>query len=589
MILKFLKTKLRNITWLARLYRKYILKLPLSFDAPKYSNAYSNNQHSLMILPRVSDGPLISIIVPVYKPNFEHFRAMVDSVINQSYENWELILVDDASFDTQLTSYLASLVDNEKIKVINRKENGHISRASNDGLFHASGEFIALLDHDDLLNEHALNAMALFIKNYPNSKIFYSDEDKVLEDGSFDYPHYKPKWNPDLLFSHNYVCHLGVYKRTLLNDIGGFRLGVEGSQDYDLILRASSLCKDEQITHVPYVLYSWRMAEGSTALSSKEKTYTHDAGKKALQDFFCDTLNSEVKVEDGMLDNTYRVRWPLPDQKPLVSIIIPTRNGKALVEQCVNSIFEKTKYCNYEILLVDNQSDEAESLLYFDVLSKNSKVQLLKYNNTFNYSAINNFAVSRAKGEVIVLMNNDIEVLTSDWLEEMVGNALRNDIGCVGAKLYYPNGQIQHAGVITGIGGVAGHSHKYFPKEHPGYFKRLMISQNLSAVTAACLAVRKSLFEQVSGLDEDNLTVAFNDVDFCLKIQALGYRNLWTPYVEMIHHESISRGAEDTPEKIHRFNKEVNFMQVKWGRQLFQDPCYSPWLTLEREDFTFND
>lgn len=584
----FVRLRAREIGWLARFYRKYIIRLPLEGDFAEQLKAYQQVQESnnlaLSILPSIKPNIKFSVITPVYRPNVEHFKAMVESVINQSYTSWELLLVDDCSSDIKLTELLNEYAKHSRIFVQQRERNGHISVASNDGLALATGDYIALLDHDDLLHPEALNTMALFIQHNVDVNILYSDEDKVNEQGGFEQPHFKPKWNPDLLYSHNYVCHLGVYKKSLIDEIGGFRKGVEGSQDYDLLLRSVKACKGQGIIHVPYVLYHWRIAEGSTALAAGEKNYTHDAGLKALQDYFSDQAG--VTVEHGLLSNTYKVNWPIPEKSPLVSIIIPTKNGKELVNQCVNSLYSLTTYQNFEVLLVDNQSDDNDALAYFEELDKINKVRLLTYNLPFNYSAINNFAVQQAKGDIIVLMNNDIEILSENWLSEMVGHCCRDDIGCVGAKLYYPNDTIQHAGVITGIGGVAGHSHKYFPKNHPGYFKRLKITQNLSAVTGACLAVRKSVFEEVSGLNEKELTVAFNDVDFCLKVQQAGYRNLWTPYAEMIHHESVSRGGEDNPEKVARFNKEVAYMQKNWGKQLVSDPCYSPWLSLNKEDFS---
>ena len=605
--------QLRKIDWLARFYRRYIIKMPLEHEllqtggVPVSALISVKNDFALSLLPKVTSGPMISIVTPVYRPNLTHFSGMVDSVIGQSYDNWQLILVDDCSAEPELTAMLNAYADHPKIIVHQRKKNGHISAASNDALKLATGEFVALLDHDDLLHKHALNTVALFIQNEPTVNILYSDEDKVNEAGTFEQAHYKPQWNPDLLYSHNYVCHLGVYRKSLLDDIGGFRLGVEGSQDYDLLLRAVKACKAKGITHIPYVLYHWRIAEGSTALAGSEKSYTDDAGLKALQDYFTDSscfgsdFSSGITVESGLLSNTYKVNWPVPpelEQQPLVSIIMPTKNGLELVKQCIESLYNLTTYKKFEVLLVDNQSDDAESIAYFEQLADEKKVRLLSYNHAFNYSAINNYAVTQAKGDIIVLMNNDIEILSADWLNEMVSHCLRNDIGCVGAKLYYPTkstegfnkkskaGTIQHAGVITGIGGVAGHSHKYFPCWHPGYFKRLMITQNFSAVTAACLAVRKSVFEQVNGLNEQDLTIAFNDVDFCLKVQQAGYRNLWTPYAEMIHHESVSRGTEDNPEKVARFNLEVDYMKNTWGETLLNDSCYNPWLSLTKEDFS---
>lgn len=581
-----LRARLRQIPWLARFYRQYILGLPLDNppSAADYAQVKAANDRALALLPQNSAGPLVSIVTPVYNPNLSHFKAMVASVLAQSYRNWELILVDDHSQDGELTLLLDEYAKHPQIKVVQRAENGHISVASNDGLAQASGEFVALLDHDDLLHCDALKAVALYIQLHPEANIFYSDEDKVNEQGGFEQAHFKPNWSPDLLFSHNYICHLGVYRKSLLDQIGGFRVGYEGSQDYDLLLRAVKQCNAQGIIHIPYVLYHWRIAQGSTALAGSEKSYSDIAGLKALQDYFADQAG--VSVESGLLSNTYKVNWPIPTSSPLVSIIIPTKNGEDLVRQCVDSIYRLTQYSNFEILLVDNQSDCPSALAYFDQLAKENKVRLLSYPHAFNYSAINNFAAEHAKGSVLVLMNNDIEILSEHWLTEMVSHAIRPDIGCVGAKLYYPNNTIQHAGVVTGIGGVAGHSHKYFPASYPGYFKRLMIVQNFSAVTAACLAVRKSVFTEVGGLNEIDLTVAFNDVDLCLKVQQAGYRNLWSPYVEMVHHESVSRGGEDTTEKQARFNAEVAYMKAQWGAQLIHDPCYSPWLSLKTEDFS---
>lgn len=581
-----IKSQLRKVDWLVYLYRRYFIKLPINHCnlEENYGYVIERNNFKLSCLPIVHNKITISIITPVYQPVIEHFKAMVDSVLNQQYSNWQLVLVDDCSNAPQLTQILKQYEKHPQIVVHRRESNGHISKASNDALKLVTGDYIALLDHDDLLHPLALNTMALFIQNNPEANILYSDEDKVNEAGNFEQPHFKPQWNPDLLYSHNYVCHLGIYKKSLIDEIGGFRNGVEGSQDYDLLLRAVKACKEQGIIHVPYVLYHWRIAEGSTALAAGEKNYTHEAGLRALRDYFSD--KSGFTVESGLLSNTYKVNWAIPECPPLVSIIIPTKNSKELVDQCIGSLYALTTYQNFEVLLVDNQSDDTDALNYFDELDKANKVRLLTYNHPFNYSAINNFAVQQAKGDIIVLMNNDIEIISGNWLAEMVSHCCRNDIGCVGAKLYYPNHTIQHAGVITGIGGVAGHSHKYFPKNHPGYFKRLKVTQNLSAVTGACLSVRKSVYEEVGGLNEESLTVAFNDVDFCLRVQKAGYRNLWTPYAEMNHYESVSRGEEDTPQKVARFNKEVAYMQNTWGKQLENDPCYSPWLSLTKEDFS---
>ena len=576
---------MRTINWLVRIYRRYVVRLPFDHElqTSNYNEIKKNNDLSLLLLPLVEDGPRFSIITPVYKPNIQHFKDMLSSVFNQSYKHWSLILVDDHSECSELEKVLSKAELDYRVTVIRRSHNGHISAASNDGLFVADGNFIVLLDHDDLLQKDALKAVALTIHHNPKVNILYSDEDKINEQGYFEQAHYKPSFNQDLLFSHNYICHLGIYRRTLIEKIGGFRLGVEGCQDYDLILRATKECNAEGIIHIPYVLYHWRIAKGSTALAESEKDYTNSAGLKVLEDYFAD--DTYISVELGLLSNTFKVNWPIPEEVPLVSIIIPTRNSVELVKKCIDSIYKHTSYSAFEVILVDNQSDEPFAINYFKELAGANKIRLINFDEAFNYSAINNYAVKQAKGDIVILMNNDIEILTDIWLTEMVSQLCRFDIGCVGAKLYFPNSTIQHAGVITGIGGVAGHSHKYFPKGHSGYFKRLKIVQNVSAVTGACLGVRKSIFEQVGGLNEIDLAIAFNDVDFCLKVQKAGYRNIWSPYIEMIHHESISRGAEDTPEKIARFNQEVTYMQNTWGEQLMHDPFYNPWLTLEREDY----
>ena len=533
----------------------------------------------------------ISIIMPVYNTPEKYLRLCIDSVRAQSYPHWELCIADDKSSKPHVRRVLTEYQKkDDRIKVVFRTQNGHISRASNSALNLCSGTYVALLDHDDSLPEHALFFMALAIIEHPEAQIFYSDEDKIDINGKRSEPHFKSDWNPDLFYSQNYVSHLGVYKRELLNTIGGFRTGVEGSQDQDLLLRSLPHVKAEQIVHIPKILYHWRTLEGSTAMASGEKTYTTDAGIKALNDYFEKNGPAGIKVEAGLVPNTYRVRWPIPNPAPLVSLLIPTRDRKTITEVAVRSILNKTTYPNYEIIILDNGSTEPETLEWFGAIQQEDpRVQVLRYDHPFNYSAINNFGAKHAKGSLIGLINNDVEVINPAWLTEMVSQALREDIGCVGAKLYYSNDTIQHAGVIIGIGGVGGHSHKYFGGNQHGYFSRLKLIQTVSGVTAACLIVRKSVYDEVGGLDEVNLKVAFNDVDFCLKVREAGYRNLWTPYAELYHHESISRGTEDSPEKQARFRREVEFMQSKWGDTLKLDPFYSPNLTQVREDFSIGN
>jgi glycosyltransferase involved in cell wall biosynthesis len=536
----------------------------------------------------MKEPPIISVVMPTHNTKFEWLREAIDSVRNQIYPHWQLCIADDASTAPHVRDMLEHYrALDARIQISYRTQCGHISAASNSALALATGDFVALLDHDDVLPEHALYHVAARLQQDPEAQILYSDEDKLAEDGSRTEPHFKSDWNPDLFFSQNYICHLCVIRRSLLEKIGGFRLGVEGSQDHDLLLRCLPHVHGAQIVHIPIILYHWRMHPQSTAQSDAGKSYTTDAGSRSLVDYFNGNGPQGVRVEQGLLPNTYRVRWPIPGLEPLVSLLIPTRDRRELVETAISSIIEKSDYQNFEILILDNGSSNADTLDYFNYIQKrDSRVRVLAYDHPFNYSAINNFGVKEAKGEILGFINNDIEVICPGWLSEMVSHALRPEIGCVGAKLYYSNESIQHCGVILAIGGVAGHSHKNFPKNHPGYFARAMLTQNLSAVTAACLIMRKNVFEEVGGFDEKNLSVAFNDVDLCLKVREAGYRNLWTPYAELYHHESLSRGHEDSPEKQQRFQSEVLHMQEKWGSKLMRDPYYNDNLTLDDEEFS---
>ncbi len=529
--------------------------------------------------------PKISIVMPTYNTDEKYLRLCIDSVLNQNYTNLELCVADDNSPDQRVREILTEYAKlDPRVKIIFRKENGHISKATNSALNIATGDYVALLDHDDELPPHALYMIAKAINENPVANIIYSDEDKIDEMGNRFGAHFKSDWNPDLLYSQNYISHLGVYKKDIIDAIGGFRVGVEGSQDYDLLLRALKHCDSKGIVHIPHVLYHWRAIAGSTALAAGEKSYTTEAGIKALQDHFVDEQG--VTIEAGLLDNTYKVNWPIPEQKPLVSLIIPTYNGYEITKQAIDSILEKTTYDNYEILLVDNNSNCPTALAYFEEVDQHPKVTVLRYPFPFNYSAINNFAAKQAKGSVIGLINNDVEVISPNWLSELVSHALRPDVGCVGAKLYFPNDTVQHAGVILGLGGVAGHGHKHYKRKDYGYFGRLTVVQNYSAVTAAVLLVRKEVFEEVSGLNEKSLAVAFNDVDFCLKVLSAGYRNVWTPYAELYHYESISRGIEDNPEKVARFNSEVDYMKSTWADLMKQDHYYSVNLAQNKDDFS---
>jgi len=535
---------------------------------------------------RLHNPPLISVVMPVYNPPLNMLEDAIRSVQGQLYPNWELCIADDTSTDEEVHKLLQRYMDSDsRIKVVFREKNGHISAASNSALDLVNGEYVALLDNDDLLREHALFWVADAIVTNPDAGLIYSDEDKIDQAGLRYDPYFKPDWNPDLFLSHNMICHLGAYRTELVKKLGGFREGYEGAQDYDLALRCSEQLTPAQIVHVPRVLYHWRSHPGSTAQAGSEKNYALLAGERALNDHFART---QVSAQAKLLDfGMYRAQYAIPKSAPLVSLIIPTRNGLSLIKQCIESLFAKTTYKNFEVLIVDNNSDDPETLDYFASLADNEKIRVLRDERPFNYSALNNAAVQQARGEYLGLINNDIEVISPEWLDEMIGLAIQFGVGAVGARLWYPNDTLQHGGCITGVGGVAGHSHKHLPRGQFGYFARAQLIQTVSVVTAACLVIKKSIYEEVRGLDETNLKVAFNDVDFCLRVREAGYRNVWTPYAELYHHESATRGYEDTPEKKLRFKDEVLYMQKRWGHLLKDDPAYNPNLTLEHEDFSY--
>ncbi|TKT77686.1 glycosyltransferase family 2 protein [Aquamicrobium sp. LC103] len=533
--------------------------------------------------------PLISVVMPVYDTPADLLDQAIASVAAQIYPNWELCIADDCSTAPHVRPLLEDWQRrDERIKLVFREENGHISRATNSAFALASGEWIALLDHDDLLRPHALAEVAFEIARHPAAELIYSDEDKLDAKGNRYDPFFKPDFSRELFRSQNYLNHLTVHRAENIRAVGGWRPGFEGSQDYDLSLRVFEGIDAANIRHIPKVLYHWRAVDGSTAVSRDGKDYAHGAGMRALQEHVA-RVKLPAAVEEAPETPFYRLRFAVPEPQPLVSLIIPTRDRVELLKGCVESILEKTTYSNYEIVIVDNGSVEQSTLAYFKELKSRKNIRVLAYRKKFNYSAINNFAVGKAKGEIVGLINNDIEVISPDWLTEMVSWAAQPDVGCVGAKLYYANDTIQHAGVILGIGGVAGHSHKYFPRDHPGYFSRLKVIQNLSAITGACLIVRKKIFEAVEGLNAKDLAVAFNDVDFCLKVHEAGYRNVWTPYAELYHLESISRGAEDNPEKIARFISEATFMKNSWHSELKYDPFYSQNLSRFKEDFSMKE
>lgn len=529
--------------------------------------------------------PVISVIMPVFNTPEHFLREAIESVLNQVYPYWELCIADDAStkfyIKTILQEYAAK---DSRIKIVVRTENGHIVRASNSAIKIATGEFIALLDHDDLLTPDALYEVALLLNKHSNADMIYSDEDKIDEYNQLKDPFFKPDWCPDSFLSRMYTCHLGTYRRSLVSEIGGFREGYEGSQDYDLVLRLTE--KTENIFHIPKILYHWRVHPASTASSLNNKTYAIDTAKKALSEAI-NRRGEPGKVTFAPRATDYHViRYNIRNYD-LVSIIIPTRNLGHILDKCLVSIFEKTTYNNYEVVLLDNGSTEIETIKIIDKWKKRepNKFTSQVIDIPFNFSKLNNLGVKHAKGKYLLFLNNDTEVITPDWIEAMIEQAQRASIGAVGALLLYPDDTIQHAGVVAGVGGVAGHSHKHFQIGATGYFSQINTVNNFSAVTAACFMCKRDVFEEVGGFEEE-LASAFNDIDFCFKLVEKGYRNIYLPHVVLYHYESKSRGYDDTPEKLARFIKEIEYMQNRWKEIIGCDPCYSPNLTLEHEDYS---
>ncbi len=529
--------------------------------------------------------PTIAIIMPVYNPNPVWLMEAIESVKAQIYPHWELCIADDASTDPAIAALLkAQAAAEPRIRLALRQENGHISACCNSALELVTAPYFATLDHDDVLREHALLLMAEAIVHSPKGKVFYSDEDKLSVDGLRCDPHFKCKWNPELLLSQNYLCHLTVLTTRHVRRAGGFRLGYEGAQDHDLVLRCTQGLGLDEVVHVPHILYHWRQHQGSTASGGEAKPYAANAGVRAVQDHLDrQGLAGTVELDDH---GWYRVRFAPVKPSPLVSLIIPTRNGLDMLRTCIDSILAKTIDAEFEFIIVDNGSDDPEALRYFEHLkTSDSRFRVLRDDGPFNYSALNNRAAEIARGDYLALVNNDVEVITPTWLSDMVCLASQPGIGAVGARLWYGDMTLQHGGVVLGIGGVAGHSHKGLQRGKPGYMGRASVLQSMSAVTGACLVVRKSAFQEVGGLDESSLAVAFNDVDFCLRLRTVGYRNVWTPHAELFHHESVSRGSDFAPDKRKRFSLELKVMQSRWADTLLCDPAYSANLTLEHPDF----
>lgn len=549
----------------------------------------SNDERIMQENTKFSKNIKFSIIVPLYNTPKIFLLEMIESCLEQTYSNWELCLADGSDEEHDYVKKEVKKIQKKDSRVLYKKleKNLGISENTNAALEMATGEYIALFDHDDLLHPSALYEYMKVICE-KDADFIYCDEDKVSEDGKhyFD-PHFKPDFAIDTLRTNNYICHFSVFKKELLQKTGLFRKEFDGSQDHDMILRLVS--NTNSIIHIPKILYHWRVNPNSTASDPFAKSYTAESGIKAVkEDLKRHHLNGTVE-SCSFHPNYYRIRYEIVGN-PLVSILIPNKDHKVDLERCISSIIQKTTYTNYEIIVVENSSTDPEIFEYYDSLEQYSNIKIVTYNppkSEFNYSAINNYGIQFTNGEHIIFLNNDIKIISPNWIEELLMFSQRNDIGAVGAKLYYPNDTIQHAGVIIGMCGLAGHAHRNFPRNSNGYFGRCNIQQNLSAVTAACLMMKKKIFLEIGGFDEADLKVAFNDIDLCMKVRKAGYLIVWTPFAEAYHYESISRGLEDTEEKQKRFQGEIMAFKKRWKKELEEgDPYYNPNLILENEDFS---
>lgn len=560
-------------------YRKVIKRELLN---SKFYNPFSVDDYNAWIIEneyfeevkKFKYNPKISLIMPVYNVKSTYLTECLDSILNQTYKNFEICIADDASTnkDTLRTLKEYETKYPELIKVKYRKKNGHISEATNTALELATGEFVGLIDNDDTLTPDALYEVIKLLNQNKKLDMIYSDEDKINLDGKRCEPHFKPDFSPDTLYSHNYICHFTVIRKSIMMEIKGFRKGYEGAQDYDLFLRVVE--KTKNVAHIPKVLYHWRMIPGSTSMEVSNKNYASQNGIKALNDAL---KRNKLKGEVENYYTSYIIKYLLPNN-PLVSIIIPTRDKINILKNCITSILEKTTYKNYEIIILDNGSVEQETLEYFkDITLQNKNIFVERIDKPFNYSYLNNIGVKKSNGEYLVLLNNDIEIISKNWIEIMLGYAMQKHIGAVGPKLLFANEKIQHAGVVVGIGEgyIANHAFYLEDRKAPAPAGRLVVPYNYSAVTGACIMISKEKYNEVNGLEE-KLAVNYNDVDFCLKLLDKGYYNVLLPQVELYHLESISRGKINNEEKSNQLKKEQDFMKKKWKEKLSEDKFYNP-------------
>ncbi len=566
------------------------LKERIQLQKVNYEKWYQRHKRSeeelnMQRQKKFSYEPYFSIVVPLYHAPENFLAQMMESVFAQTYTRWELCIAG-AEEELQKVKQILDVKPEyaDQIRQVRLSENRGIAENTNAAIAAASGEYIGFLDQDDLLTPDALYEMAGRISRNQKVGLLYSDEDKVTGDGKKHFqPHMKPEFNLDLLRSNNYICHFCVIRKSLIDKVGGLRSEYNGAQDYDLILRCA---EQAEVARIPRILYHWRVHEESTADNPVSKKYAFDAGKRAIEAHLA-RCREEAEVLPEKDLGFYRVKYKMKGN-PGISVIIPNKDHMEDLKRCLQSV-EHSSYQNYEIIIVENNSEKQETFAYYEQIKTKKNVRVLVWDGEFNYSAINNYAETYARYEYLLFLNNDVEVITPDWIEEMLSNCQRKEVGAVGAKLYYPNGHVQHAGIVVGIRGVAANMFGGLPGSYTGYMHKASIQQDLTAVTAACMMMKRHVFEEIGGFEE-KMAVAFNDVDLCLRIREKGYLVVYDPYAKLYHYESKSRGAEDNEEKIRRFQREIDYMQLRWKDVMENgDPMYNPNLTLKKNDYSLGN
>lgn len=577
--------------------RRILQRVPRKNEAGKDHESYkkwvelydtltdSDRQAIRERIDHLDSKPIISVVMPVYNVEEVWLRRAIESVRRQLYSHWELCIADDCSPEPHVLQVLEEFSHGDRrIKVVFRQENGHISAASNSALQLATGEFVALLDHDDELAEHALYMVVEELNAFPEADLIYSDEDKINQRGDRVSPHFKTDWNPDLFYSLNFISHLGVYRRRVLQEIGGFREGYEGSQDYDLALRVIECIPEKNIRHIPHVLYHWRELPTSVGFDINAKAYAHENARRAIRSHF-ERTGKDAEIVPGYFI-FHRAIYPAPDPAPLVSLIVEAKDRVESLQSLVEGILDRTEYKPVEIVIVARESD-TETLNYLRQMKGDARVKVLTCNDRSSLSAVRNLGVRQAAGTLVGFIANDLRVVRPDWLREMVSHALRPEIGAVGAKIFSENNSIEHAGIILGVRGGVGHAFKGLPEDSEGYVFRAQVIQNYSAASGDCLMIRREVFDQVAGFDEEIFPATFNDVDLCLRLQSCGYRILWTPYAKL---SRIARGQVRAVSEMEAGDcvRAIQSLKSRWVSMtsFASDPFYNPNLTLEAEDFS---